>query len=144
RQESEYLGPMIEREADLLAEQGLLPPMPELLLEAKGEYTIEYDSPLSRTQRAEEASGLMRTVESALNVVNVTQNPEPLDHFDWDVIIPEISEIQGVPTRWMRDIKQVEEIRAGRAEQAQTQQLIQGAPAAAAMVKAVSSAQKGK
>lgn len=142
RQQSEYLGPMIERELDVLGRQGLLPEMPGLLKEAQGEYRIEYDSPLSRAQRAEEAAGLMRTVETALNVVNVTQNQEPLDFFDWDTIMPEISEIQGVPAKWMRSMQQVEEIRAGRAQQNQTQQMIQGAPAAAAMIKAVGAGQK--
>lgn len=144
RQQSEYLGPAIERELDVLAQQGLLPPMPRALIEAKGEYRIEYDSPLSRAQRAEEASGLMRTVETALNVVNVTQNPEPLDHFDWDKAIPEIAEIQGVPHRWMKSMDDVKKLRDGRAQQAQEQQLIQAAPGAAAMTKAISVAQRGK
>lgn len=143
RQQSEYLGPMIERELDVLGRQRVLPPMPQILMEAKGEYRIEYDSPLSRAQRAEEASGLMRTIESALNVVNVTQNPEPLDFFDWDTIIPEISAIQGVPAKWLRDIKDVQQIRAGRAQQAQAQQAMQAAPGAAAMIKATAVAKKG-
>lgn len=143
RQQSEYLGPLIEREIDILAKQGLLPPMPQLLIEARGDYKIEYDSPLSRAQRAEEASGVLRTVESAVSVSANTQNPEPLDHFDWDVIIPELSEIYGVPARWMRSIEQVKAIREGRAQDAQTQQLIQGAPAAAALVKAGAVASKG-
>jgi hypothetical protein len=131
RQQSEYLGPLIEREVDILARQGLLPPMPQALIEAKGEYAIEYDSPLSRAQRSQEASGLMRTVESALNIVNVTQNPEPLDHFNWDVIIPEVA-----------DIEEVQSIREGRAQEAEDQKMIQGAPAAAAMMKASAAQQK--
>ncbi len=143
RQQSEYLGPLIERELDLLSRQGLLPPMPQALLEAKGEYRIEYDSPLTRAQRAEEASGLMRTVETALNVVNVTQNPEPLDFFDWDVIIPEVSSIQGVPARWMRDMKAVQAIRQGRAQQAQQQQMVQAAPGAASVMNAATKARTG-
>lgn len=136
RQQSEYLGPMIEREIDLLMEQKLLPPMPQALLEANGEYDIMYDSPLSRAQKAEETAGLMRTVEHTLSIVNVTQNPAPLDHFNWDVIIPEISQTQGVPLRWMRSIDQVQSIREGRAQEMETQQAIQAAPAAAALVKA--------
>lgn len=149
RQQSEYLGPMIERELDILAQlhmpdgRPVLPPMPPILLEAQGEYRVEYDSPLSRAQRAEEASGLMRTVETTLNIVNVTQNPEPLDHFNWDVIIPEVSEIQGVPARWMRAAEEVQAIREDRAQQAQTQTAIQAAPGAAALVKADAVAQKG-
>lgn len=143
RQQSEYLGPMIEREIDVLSKFGILPPMPDILKEAMGEYRVEYDSPLSRAQRAEEASGLMRTVETALNVVNVTQNPEPLDHFNWDVIIPEVGDIQGVPSRWMRAKEEIDAIRQGRAQQAQTQEMIQAAPGAAAMVNAAGKVQKG-
>lgn len=137
RQQSEYLGPMIDREIDVLAEQKLIPPMPQALLEAQGEYRAEYDSPLSRAQRAEEAAGLMRTIESTLSVVNVTQNPEPLDFFDWDVIIPELSEIQAVPARWMRSIQTVQQMRADRKDQNDRQTAIQAAPGAAAIMNAV-------
>lgn len=144
RQQSEYLGPMIEREIDILARQRLLPPMPQILIEAKGEYNIEYDSPLSRAQRAEEASGLMRTVENALSIVNVTQDPAPLDHFNWDIIIPEISSIQGVPARWMNSIDAIKAIREGRSEAGKTQEMIQAAPGAAAMIKSTAIATRGK
>jgi hypothetical protein len=144
RQQSEYLGPMVEREIDVLMDQGLIPPAPFELLEAQGEYKLEYDSPLTRAQRAEEAAGLMRTLESTLQVVNITQNPEPLDFFNWDVIIPQVSEIQGVPVSWMRSLDQVQSIRQGRAQQQQVQQAIQAAPGAAAMIKAGAVAQKAQ
>ena len=107
------------------------------LKEAGGNFKIDYDSPLSRAQRAEEASGTMRSIENALQVVNVTQNMEPLDHFDWDVIVPELSEIQGVPARFMRSLEQIQAIRQGRAKQVQTEQMIQAAPAAASVIKAM-------
>lgn len=142
RQQSEYLGPLIERELDLLSKQQLIPPMPEALKEAAGEYRIEYDSPLSRAQRAEEASGLMRTVETALNVVNITQNQEPLDHFNWDVIMPEVADIYGVPVSFMRSMEDIMAIRQSRAQQAQEQAAIQAGPSAAALIKAVDPAKK--
>lgn len=144
RLHDEYHGHNIERELDILARQNLLPPMPGVLQEAQGEYTVVYESPLSKAQRAEEASGLMRTVETALNVVNVSQNLEPLDHFDWDKIIPEIADIQGVPTKWMRDPKIIAEMRAHRQSQQETQEMIQAGPAAAAMTKARAVAAKGR
>jgi hypothetical protein len=144
RQHDEYLGRVIERELDILAMQGALPPMPGILKEAQGEYTVVYDSPLTKAQRAEEASGLMRTLETTLNVVNVSQNLEPLDHFDWDIIVPEISDIQGVPMRWMRDPKIIAEIRTQRQAQQETQEMIQAGPAAAAMTKAQAVANKGR
>lgn len=140
RQQSEYLGPMIDRELDVLEMQRLLPPMPPALREAGGEYKVEYDSPLSRAQRAEEASGLMRTVEMALNIVNITQDPAPLDHFDWDVIMPEVADIEAVPTKWMRSLKQVQQLRTGRAQQQKVQQQIEALPAAASLAKSAASA----
>jgi hypothetical protein len=136
RQQSEYLGPMIDREIDLLARQGLLPPMPQALQEARGHYKTVYDSPLTRAARAEEASGLMRTVENALQIVNITQDPAPLDHFNWDVIIPEVSDIQGVPHKWMNDLNAIAQIRQQRSQDKQHQQLTQAAPAAAALISA--------
>lgn len=136
RQESERLGPMTERELDILAQQNLLPPMPQILREAGAGFKIEYDSPLSRAQRAEEASGLMRTLESLLGVANATGNPAPLDHFNWDAITPDLADINAVPVKWRLSMKEIEAIRQGRAEQAQTQDMIQAAPAAAAMMKA--------
>lgn len=144
RQQSEYLGPLIEREIDLLIRQGLVPPPPPALLEAAGEYRVEYDSPLSRAQRAEEVAGTMRTIETTLGIVNVTQDPAPLDHFNWDVIIPEMAEIQAVPTRWMRAADQVKKLRDGREKQQQDQQAVNALPGMAAITKAQAvAAEKG-
>ncbi len=140
RQQTELLQPQIERELDIAVAQGLLPPMPPELVEAGGAFEIVYDSPLSRAQKAEEAAGLMRTVESTLSVVNVTQDPAPLDHFDWDVIIPEISDIQAVPARWMRSMDDVLKLREGRAKAQQAQQMIEAAPAAASVMKTAATA----
>lgn len=142
RQQAEYLGPMIERELDLLSRQGLLPPIPQELLEAAGEYTIEYDSPLSRAARSGEAAGFMRSVEVALNVANVTQDPSMLDHFDFDTALPEIAEIQGAPLRWMRAVEAVQAIREGRQAQAEEQKMVQALPGVAAMTKATAAANK--
>lgn len=142
RQQSEYLGPMIERELDLLSRQGILPPMPPELLEAKGEYRIEYDSPLSRAQRSEEASGVMRTVESAMQVAAQTMNPEVLDHFNWDAIVPALADIQGVPESWLNGPDRIQQLRQGRAQAAQDQQVMQAMPGTAAMVKSLAVAKK--
>lgn len=136
RQHSEYLGPMIEREVDVLQEQGLLPPLPPALVEAQGDYTIEYDSPLSRAQRAEEGAGIMRSLEFALQIVNVTQDPSVLDAFDFDEIMRGVTDQQGVPAKWMKSLDEVMQIREGRAQQAAQQQMIEAAPGAAAMTNA--------
>lgn len=135
RQQSEMLGPMIERELDLLARQGLLPEMPDALKEAEGEFDIEYDSPLSRAQKAEEASGLFRAVEFATNFATVTQDPSAFDHIDIDAAMPDLMAINAVPMRWQRGEKDIQQIRQGRQQQANDQQAIDAMPAVAGMMK---------
>ena len=139
RQQSEFLGPTVERELDVLAQQNLLPPMPLMLQQARGEYQTIYDSPLSRSQRAEEAAGLMRLVGWAQEVVAVTQDPSIMDNFDFDSAMPELADIQAVPSRWMRDDADKAAIRDARAKQAQAKQLTEAAPSLAAVAKALPS-----
>lgn len=143
RQQSESLGPMIEREVDLLMMQGIVEPMPQALKEASGEFEIEYDSPLSRAQKAEEAAGLFRTVDWMREYIAVSQDPSPLDHINWDVAMPDILYIQAVPTKWQRSMDEVNELRAQRSEAQQTQQAIDAAPAMAAMMKSGAVAPEG-
>ena len=121
----------------------MLPPMPPALREARGEYHVNYTSPLSRAQRAQEVAGAARTLETVLTIVNATQDPEPLDNFDFDVITRAMAMIQAVPESWMTDPKQMQARRQARAEQAQQQARIQAAPAAAAMMKAEAMVAKG-
>ena len=137
RQQSESLGPMIERELDVLRELRLLPEMPPALIEARGQYTVQYESPLSRMARAEEASGFMRTLDYLKEVVQVTQNPDPLDYFNWDVAVPALMDIHGVPPSWRNSVAQVESLRQGRSEQADQQKMLDAAPALSSAMKTV-------
>lgn len=141
RQQSEYLGPLIDREIDVLNEQGLMPQMPGILVEAQGEFTLEYNSPLSRAMRAEEAAGVIRTFESILPIVNTTGDVSPLDNFDMDVVTRGISDIQAVPKRWMRTLEDVEAIRKGRAAEAERAQQAEEASGQAALISAEANAQ---
>ncbi|WP_414464366.1 portal protein [Hyphomicrobium sp. DY-1] len=137
------LGPMIDRELDCLGQQGLLPPMPGILKEAQGEYSIAYDSPLSRLQKAEETSGFMRVTSWALNIAAQTKDPSKLDRFNFDAAIPEIADQQAVPERWIRSDEELADLRQQQQDANDTQTAIQAAPAAAQVVKAVTAAQGG-
>lgn len=136
RQQSEFLGPMIEREIDILASQRLLPPMPPILQQAAAEYRIEYSNPLSRMARAEKAVGFMRALDAAANYAKLTGDPEPLDHFDFDQAMPEILDINGAPVAWTRDPGDIAARRKMRADAAQAQQMIEAGPAVAGLMKA--------
>jgi hypothetical protein len=53
RQQSEFLGPMVERELDLRDQMGWLPPMPAVLKEAGGLIDFDYSSPLNLRRAAQ-------------------------------------------------------------------------------------------
>ncbi len=140
RIQTELLGTMIERELDLMAQQGLMPELPGILRSGEGaEYRIEYDSPMSRMQRAEKASGFMRALDVASNYAANTQDPSPLDWFNFDTAMPEILDIHGAPTAWTRSLEEVQAVRQQRTQAQQQQQMVDAAPAMAAMAKSVKS-----
>ncbi len=126
RQQSEALGPMIERELNILSRNRLLPEPPQEVIEAQGEYTIEYDSPINRAQKAEEGLSLVRSMEQVLPLVQIW--PEIADNFDSDEIGRLIPDINGAPSRILREMAEVMEMRAQRQKAAQEQQMIEAAP----------------
>jgi hypothetical protein len=141
RLQAEFLGRLIERELDLMFQQGLVPPVPAILQDTEAaEYFIEYDSPMSRMQRAEKAAGFMRALDVAANYAKNTMDPTPLDWFNFDTAMPEILDIHGSPTSWTRSLEEVQKLREGRQQQAETQQMIDAAPAAASVMKTVGGA----
>lgn len=143
RQQSESMGPQITREIDILAAQRRLPPMPQVMIEARGEYDIEYDNDLTRAARAQELAAFERSVQQAIEVAVQTGDRSALDHFDFDAATPEGSQIRGVPERWLKDADEIAAARVARQQQEQMQQAVQAAPGAAAIIKANAVANKG-
>jgi hypothetical protein len=139
RQQSELLGPLIEREIDILSYAGALPPMPQALIDAGGVIEVEYVSPLNRAQRAEEGVAIMRTLESVTPLAQI--DPTVLDIFDPEMIARELAEINGVPAKVLRTKDQVAAIKQQSAQAAQAQQLLQAAPVASGVVKDLAQAQ---
>lgn len=136
RQQSEYLGPLIERELDVLAAQHLLPPMPPVLKEAAGEYHPVYTSPLARDMRAQEVAGGMRTIDMAIQIANATGDTSVFDPFDFDTILRDSAEIQGMPSSWTVDDEAIQEKRKARAAQMEREMQTREKPADAAVTKA--------
>ncbi len=136
RQHTEYVGGLVERELDLLADMRMLEPMPDRLKEAMGAYEVTDTSPLSLAARAGEAAGFLRTVEQVRELVNITQDPSLLDPFDFDVATPEIARINNTPERWMADDQKVAAKRQNRAQQQAKAEQVQAAPAQAALMSA--------
>ena len=138
RYQAEGLGPQHEREVDLLIDQGLIPPPPQIVIDAGAEYAVEYDAPLNRMMRAEEAAGIMRSAQWAAEIVGITQDPSPMDHFNWDVIMPDVITINGSPERYKADPEVVAAKREKRDQDQMAAQVTQALPGMAAMAKAAS------
>ena len=136
RQQSEYLGPKIDRELDLMAQLGVLDPMPPALKEAGGAYNVVYTSPTSRTMRAPEAAGFWRTVDQATAIMNVTQDPSIFDPFDFPSAITQTADINGTLPSFMASDEQIAAKVKKREQIRKNQEQIQAAPAKAALMSA--------
>lgn len=136
RQQSEYQGPMVARELDVLSQERLLPLMPPQLREAGGQYEVVYTSPMSKAAKMQETAGFFRTLESVKEIVQITQDPSPLDRFNFDRAVPAIADNQSVPESWMASDEEMAQKRRNRSAAQQRQEQILAAPAQAAMMKA--------
>jgi hypothetical protein len=79
----------------------------------------------------------MRALDTAANYARLTGDPTPLDHFDFDVAMPEILDIHGAPTSWTRSLEGVAALREQRSKAAQIQQITDIAPALASITKQI-------
>jgi hypothetical protein len=133
--QSEFLGPGISREIELLTEMGEMPELPPELIEAQNQYEVQYTSPMAKGMYAEEVSGFMQALETAINLAAQTQDPSHLDHFNLNVAIPEMADRMAVPPRWMNDEATKKAIAEGRASQAQQDALLKNAAPLASAAK---------
>lgn len=138
-QQSEALGPQIERELDLMAQHDMLTPLPDELIEAGGDFEIVYDSPANRLQRAEELVGIQRTMELLTPFANI--KPEIFDIFDDDELARLTAEVSGVPAVVLRSKEAVDTLRKAREDQQSLEQAANTAQPVAAALKDAAQAQ---
>lgn len=140
RQQSEFLGPIIERELDILAMAGALPePPPEVAdLLQDGMIKVEYTSPLSRLMRSEDAVAILRTFEQLAPIAEI--DPGVLDVFDTEALPRELAEINGVPAKVLRSPETVAKIKEGKRQSAAMQSMLAAAPVAADAAKSLTEA----
>ena len=79
-------------------------------------------------------------MQFAAEIAAQTQDPSAMDWFNLDEIIPTVSDINGAPYRFMKTAEQVQQLRQGRAQQQQSEQMIQAAPGVAAVTSAMAKA----
>ena len=115
RQESEFLGAVIDREIDIGMASDAFPPPPQQLLDRGGGIKVTHTSPLSRLRKAEDGVAIMRTIEAANMMAQY--KPEVLDIFDDDATIRELAAINGCPVKIMRSADDVAAMRSQREQQ---------------------------
>ncbi len=119
RLQSEYLTHLVTRCFGLASRAGLLPPMPESLIEAlegNGQVLeIEYRSPLARSQKMQELSA----VDEVTNRINALAQikPEVLDFVNFDRIVQKYGDLVGIDPALMNDENTVKQMRAARKKQ---------------------------
>ncbi len=146
RQQSEYIGPMTDRELDVLRQLRLLPQPPPRLVEAQraggGRVKVVYDNPLSRMAKAQESSGFLRTLESVHQIAANTGDVSVYDPFDFPVAVPAMASQNAVPESWMASAEKMAAKAKARAQAQQAEQKIKAMPNQAAMIKAQAVAAK--
>lgn len=125
REESESLAVMVERELQILEDEGMLPPMPEALLESSGEFRVRFTSPIANAQKADEAIGATQTLNAALQAAQV--DPNVMDKINLDNYIEIQAEANSTPWSMINGEDEVIEIRAKREKQQQEQALLENA-----------------
>lgn len=136
RIQSEMLGPVIEREIDILAHAGELPPMPDELVEwyrSGGEHHIEYQSPLNQAQKAGAGVAIMNTMQALAPLAQI--DPKVMQRYNLDKAAERIGRINGVPEDIIRSDDEVAALDAQSQQAAQAQQLLAAAPVAAGAAK---------
>jgi hypothetical protein len=144
RQCAEYLGPLIDRELDILSGLRKLPKMPQVLKEAHGEYEVEYTNPLALAMRGPQIAGYVRTMEFAAEAIKSGADPSIFDRFDLDEAIPEMGDWNMSPENWFSNDKKIAASRQARAQAQAQEQKAKMMPAQAAIIKAQAIAQKAQ
>jgi len=120
RFEGEGLNPLIEREFGIMmrATSGKYPvlPPPPLILARMGinEIDIEYEGPLAKSQRHHEMTRMQKVIAFASQIGQVY--PDVYDNFDRDEVIRIAAEVEGMPSRAMNSIEEIQVIRDQRAK----------------------------
>jgi hypothetical protein len=140
RQQNELLGPVIDREIDILGRAGQLPQdVPQEILDAGGNVQIKYTSPLARLQRSEEGVAILRTLEAITPLAQI--NPRVARRVNGDKVLQLLAEINGAPAEMLHTDDELAAMDEQEQDAIDTQNMIDAAPVAAGAAKTLLEAQ---
>lgn len=114
RMEREFLDPLIKRVFGIMYYAGAFTPMPPALNGRLDELDIEYEGEMAKAQKSSEVSGLMDVLN--ITAIIAPQDPSVIDWFNFDEIIPWLSQIRGVPKKLLNTEDDVKTMRGNRAK----------------------------
>lgn len=144
RREKEFLSLLIQKETELAWKQGALPEPPQELLEAIGSgdvvFSVQYESPIVRSQKADEGTAIMRTMEMATALQQF--DPSIKNKINTKRVLEKVADVWGAPA----SIFNTEDEQAAKdmedAQLAQAKQMLAAAPVIGKSAKDMAQAQQ--
>jgi hypothetical protein len=96
RRETEKIGPMVERELDIMMRAGAIEPFPPEVLEARATPRVFMTNPLSRMAKADEVTAFTRLVEIGIQAAGAGA-PRALKRINFDKGMVAAGDVLGVP-----------------------------------------------
>lgn len=115
RLENDLLTPVVSRSFRMLAREGRIPEVPDVILDNGAEFDVWYIGPLARAQRSDRVTSIERFAGFVMNLAQI--NPEVLDVVDFDEAVLSAGRDLAIPATLLRPDREVEEIREQRREQ---------------------------
>jgi len=113
RLQNDFLDPLIQRTFNIMYRAGALMEIPEG--HDIGEMDIEYTGPLPRAQKKDTAMAIQNWIGGVAQLAEIF--PEALDRVDIDAAVKELALLDGVPSKLIKDDKEVEEAREAKEEE---------------------------
>lgn len=119
--ENDYIGAIVTRVFGIMSRiEGVFPEPPEELVGAGARF--EFMSPVQRAKKQIEAASLQSAFAFIGPLAQV--QPEIVDNFDGDAIVRDLPDAFGLPQKWLKPKDKVEEDRAQRQQDMQSQQAL--------------------
>jgi hypothetical protein len=138
RFESDYTTPTVERTFNILLRAGAFLPVPDSL--GGQNVVFEFESPISKIREQVRATAMKLFVQETIEVAAATGDISVMDNIDMDEAIRINAESVSVPNGVLRPRREVEDIRASRAQQQAAEQAMLEAEQAANIGKTVAEA----
>ena len=129
RLNNEVLNPLVVRAFKMMLRSGVLPPIPDILVETGLDIEIVFVNQLARSQQIEDVNTIQQWAQLLGQLAQM--DPSIIDNIDMDGIAKHTAKVLGVPEAAVQNDDEMAAIRQQRAQQQQQAQALDTAVAAA-------------